>query len=59
MTGGRGAYMRWLKMSVVAALASVVAVPALEAQEAPAAMERVADRQPGEGAGPFRRLVAG
>jgi len=42
----------------VALAAGIVAVPPLTAQEAAQPrMERVADRQPGEGAGPFRRLV--
>ncbi|HZF94370.1 MAG TPA: amidohydrolase family protein [Allosphingosinicella sp.] len=43
-----------------AALAAVLAGPAAApaaAQEGGARMERVPDRQPGEGAGPFRRLV--
>src|SRR5687768_13445480 len=50
--------MRILTAGAVAGLIAMASatVPPLQAQEAPA-MERVADRQPGEGAGPFRRLV--
>ena len=50
--------MRFVRFGAAAAfLASILASdPALNAQNAPA-MERVADRQPGEGEGPFRRLV--
>ena len=50
--------MNWLRagLAAAAALAGVAAIPSLSAQE-PARMERVPDRQPGEGAGPFRRLV--
>ncbi len=50
--------MRLWKMAaaMAAALTAGAAVPALQAQDAPA-MERVPDRQPGEGVGPFRRLV--
>ena len=51
--------MRFVKLAVAAAAlaAGIAAVPALQAQDAPARMERVPDRQPGEGEGPFRRLV--
>src|SRR5688572_8540633 len=51
--------MGWLSRAavLVAAIGAVAAVPASRAQEAAPAMERVPDRQPGEGAGPFRRLV--
>jgi hypothetical protein len=49
--------MNWLKaVLAAAALCGLAAVPALKAQEGPR-MERVPDRRPGEGAGPFRRLV--
>jgi len=54
--------MRLLKIGITAALvgAGLVSVTALRAQRVPAAaaqMERVPDRQPGEGDGPYRRLV--
>ncbi|HEY0325138.1 MAG TPA: amidohydrolase, partial [Allosphingosinicella sp.] len=45
----------WIGMAAVAA--AVAAVPASQAQEPVAGMERVPDRQPGEGEGPYRRLV--
>jgi cytosine/adenosine deaminase-related metal-dependent hydrolase len=45
-----------LGAALTAALAGPAAAPAA-AQEGGARMERVPDRQPGEGAGPFRRLV--
>ena len=50
--------MAWLRsgLAAVLALAAVAAVPASSAQEA-ARMERVPERQPGEGEGPYRRLV--
>ena len=50
--------MGWLRTGLTAAvaLAGVAALPALEAQERPR-MERVPDRRPGEGEGPYRRLV--
>ena len=50
--------MRLLKWGAAAMLAAglAAAIPALSAQDAPR-MERVPDRQPGEGIGPFRRLV--
>ena len=50
--------MTWLKTALAAALAlaGAAAPPALHAQEQPR-MERVPDRQPGEGEGPYRRLV--
>ena len=48
----------WTIGAMAAAAAGLSALPALHAQDAPAqGMERVADRQPGEGEGPFRRLV--
>ena len=50
--------MRAIKLGVMAALlAAQVSAPALRAQGAAPRMERVPDRQPGEGEGPFRRLV--
>jgi hypothetical protein len=51
--------MRALKWAGMAAMlaAGLATVPALSAQDRGARMERVPDRQPGEGAGPFRRLV--
>ncbi len=50
--------MRLLKLGVAAAMAAgLAAVPALQAQDATRQMERVPDRQPSEGEGPFRRLV--
>src|SRR5688500_726220 len=50
--------MRWMTRGAIAAVValSAMAVPALQAQPSPT-MERVPDRQPGEGEGPFRRLV--
>ena len=50
--------MRFVRHGAVAAMLAMTAasLPALQAQESPK-MERVADRQPGEGEGPFRRLV--
>ncbi|HEY0013574.1 MAG TPA: amidohydrolase family protein [Allosphingosinicella sp.] len=45
-----------LGAALAAALAGPAPAPAA-AQEGPARMERVPDRQPGEGIGPFRRLV--
>ena len=50
--------MRAVRFGVAATLltALLTALPALNAQTAPA-IERVADRQPGEGEGPFGRLV--
>ena len=48
----------WKIGTIAAAAAGIGALPALHAQDNPApAMERVPDRQPGEGEGPFRRLV--
>ena len=51
--------MHLLRMSVAAAVlaAGFASIAALGAQQAPARMERVADRQPGEGEGPYDRLV--
>lgn len=53
--------MRLLEIGVAAALAGagLVSVTPLRAQQAPAPpqMERVPDRQPGEGEGPYRALV--
>ncbi|MGQ0591054.1 MAG: amidohydrolase family protein [Sphingosinicella sp.] len=51
--------MRALRtLAWAAALAAALAIqPASRAQENGARMERVADRQPGEGEGPYRRLV--
>ncbi len=51
--------MRFVKLGLAAAAlaAGIAAVPALNAQDAPARMERVPDRQHGEGEGPYRRLV--
>src|SRR5687768_10524849 len=46
----------WKIVAIAAAAAGIGALPALHAQDK-AGMERVADRQPGEGEGPFRRLV--
>jgi len=46
----------WRIGAIAAAAAGLGALPALHAQES-AGMERVPDRQPGEGEGPFRRLV--
>ncbi len=49
--------MGWGKIGLAALLATVLApAPIAQAQER-ARMERVPDRQPGEGAGPYRRLV--
>ncbi|MGQ0559419.1 MAG: amidohydrolase family protein [Sphingosinicella sp.] len=50
--------MRILKFTAAAAIAAagVASLPLVQAQPQKA-MERVADRQPGEGEGPFRRLV--
>ena len=50
--------MRFVRHGAVAAMLAMTAasLPALQAQESPK-MERVADRQTGEGEGPFRRLV--
>ncbi len=48
----------WKIGTIAAAAAGLSAMPALHAQDNPSpAMERVPDRQPGEGEGPFRRLV--
>ncbi|WP_114954560.1 amidohydrolase family protein [Sphingosinicella terrae] len=44
-------------LAAAAALAAMAAPIALTAQPSAKAMARVADRQPGEGEGPFRRLV--
>ena len=44
-------------VSALIATLGMALIPAASAQERAPAMERVADRQPGEGAGPFRRLV--
>ena len=51
--------MRLSGLGAVAALAAgLIALPALGAQErGEPRMERVPDRQPGEGVGPFRRMV--
>jgi amidohydrolase family protein len=51
--------MRVMKFGLAAATALCLgSVPAVRAQQsAPPKMERVADRQPGEGDGPYRRLV--
>jgi cytosine/adenosine deaminase-related metal-dependent hydrolase len=51
--------MKRNRLAAVAALFAVAATPPLDAQaDAPGArMQRVADRQPGEGEGPYRRLV--
>jgi len=51
--------MRLLKIGVAAALAGAgpASMTALRAQPAAPQMERVPDRQPGEGEGPYRRLV--
>ena len=51
--------MGLIRLGAAAALvAATLATVPLAAQEGgPARMERVADRQPGEGEGPFRRLV--
>jgi hypothetical protein len=51
--------MKPFKLAAAAALAAALAaLPALRAQDrAEPRMERVPDREPGEGAGPFRRLV--
>ena len=50
--------MRFPGLAAAAAVLAVAtaAAPQLQAQESPA-MERVPDRQPGEGEGPYRRLV--
>ncbi len=52
--------MRVFKLGLAAAAiaACLISLPALRAQPSPPRqMERVADRQPGEGEGPYRRLV--
>ena len=51
--------MRAIKLGLMAALlAGAASAPAIRAARRPAQrMERVPDRQPGEGEGPFRRLV--
>jgi hypothetical protein len=50
--------MRILKLATMAALGlSFAALPPLHAQQSSPKMERVPDRQAGEGEGPFRRLV--
>jgi len=51
--------MNLARYGVVAALlaAQIGSVPALRAQPGEPRMERVPDRQPGEGDGPYRRLV--
>jgi hypothetical protein len=51
--------MNWLKLGIAAMLAAsgLVALPALRAQPGEPQMERVPDRLPGEGEGPYRRLV--
>ena len=50
--------MRAIKLGLTAALlAAQVSAPTSLAQVAEPRMERVPDRQPGEGEGPFRRLV--
>ncbi len=49
--------MGWRKIGLAALLATILApAPIAQAQER-ARMERVPDREPGEGAGPYRRLV--
>jgi hypothetical protein len=45
-----------IRIGAVLAAGLAMLAPAA-AQEGGARMERVPDRQPGEGAGPFRRLV--
>ena len=50
--------MRLFTLGLAAATAGcLISLPALHAQPTQPRMERVADRQPGEGDGPYRRLV--
>jgi len=48
---------KWIRGFAILVAAGLAQLGSAGAQESGARMERVPDRQPGEGAGPFRRMV--